>query len=84
MLSGLCAVKRRMMTLIPLRRPSVLLELWHAKTRGRQAYWDGQAMQGMDFVEMSKLHMDYKHSAVQALTRPRPKETVNCSITKVQ
>ena len=49
------------------------LELWHAKTRGRQAYWDGEAMQGMDFTESSRLHMDYAHSAVSLDETPIPK-----------
>ena len=49
------------------RRP---LEFWHAKTRGRQAYWNGSSMVGMNFVDMSILHMDYKHSAVKVDETP--------------
>jgi len=56
----------------PAQKAKRALELWHAKTRGRQAYWDGSAMQGLDFVEMSKLHMDYKYSAVQLDETPVP------------
>lgn len=48
------------------------LEMWHSKTRGRQAYWDGNSMQGLSFVECSKLHMDYAYSAVALDETPIP------------
>lgn len=42
------------------------LEFWHAKTRGRQAYWDGSSMRGVkSFVEVSRIRMDYAYSAVR-------------------
>ena len=42
------------------------LEFWHAKVRGRQAYWSGSGMRSANnFVEMSKLKMDYPHSCVK-------------------
>jgi KaiC/GvpD/RAD55 family RecA-like ATPase len=42
------------------------LEFWHAKVRGRQAYWTGSAMKSAgSFVECSKLTMDYPHSCVK-------------------
>ena len=42
------------------------LEFWHAKTRGRQAYWDGSKMSNANsFVECSILTMDYPHSCVK-------------------
>ena len=42
------------------------LEFWHAKVRGRQAYWDGSKMSSArSFVEMSILSMDYPHSCVK-------------------
>jgi replicative DNA helicase len=42
------------------------LEFWHAKTRGRQAIWNGTSMRGTkDFIEMSTLRMDYAHSGVE-------------------
>ena len=41
------------------------LEFWHAKTRGRQAFWHNNHMKGINgFIEMSKLHMEYRFSAV--------------------
>lgn len=41
------------------------LELWHAKVRGRQAYWSGSAMKSANgFVSVSTLTMDYPHSSV--------------------
>ena len=43
------------------------LEIWHAKTRGRQAYWDDsqQRMITLDkFVESGILEMDYGFSSV--------------------
>ena len=41
------------------------LELWHAKTRGRQAYWRGGRIEGIrGFVDKSVLCMDYKFSSV--------------------
>lgn len=49
------------------------LELWHSKTRGRQAYWDGECMQGLTYTEMSRLHMDYAYSAVALDETPIPK-----------
>ena len=43
------------------------LELWHVKTRGRQACWDGKKISGLkSFVDKSVLSMDYKHSSVRA------------------
>lgn len=57
----------------PVQKAKRGLELWHSKTRGRQAYWDGSAMQGMDFCEMSKLHMDYAYSAVKLDETPVPR-----------
>jgi len=42
------------------------LEFWHAKTRGRQAYWNGTSMRGVkSFVEMSTIQMDYAHSSIR-------------------
>jgi len=42
------------------------LELWHVKTRGRQARWDGKKINGLkSFVDKSILAMDYKHSSVR-------------------
>ena len=42
------------------------LEFWHAKVRGRQAYWSGSSMKNIgSFVEKSILKMDYPHCAVQ-------------------
>ena len=41
------------------------LELWHAKTRGRQAYWDGKQVTGIGgFIDKSVLHMDYAYCSV--------------------
>jgi len=41
------------------------LELWHSKTRGRQATWNGQQMTGIGgFIDKSVLHMDYAYCAV--------------------
>ena len=41
------------------------LEFWHAKVRGRQAYWSGSGMRNAaPFVEKSILTMDYPHSCV--------------------
>ena len=41
------------------------LELWHSKTRGRQAYWDGKQVTGIGgFIDKSVLHMDYAHCSV--------------------
>ena len=43
------------------------LEFWHAKVRGRQAYWTGSSMRSaVNFVECSKLSMDYPHSCVKS------------------
>jgi len=43
------------------------LEFWHAKVRGRQAYWTGSSMKSSgNFVECSKLSMDYPHSCVKS------------------
>ena len=54
-----------------VKRP---LELWHAKTRGRQAYWDGKRMQGIrGFVETSVITMDYPHSSIDRdMTNVKP------------
>ena len=42
------------------------LEMWHSKTRGRQAYWDGSKVQGVKgFLDMSTLNMDYAYSSVR-------------------
>ncbi len=42
------------------------LEFWHAKTRGRQAYWGNGRIQGIKgFVDKSILSMDYKFSSVK-------------------
>lgn len=42
------------------------LEFWHAKVRGRQAYWSGTGMKSTkSFIEMSVLTMDYPHSCVR-------------------
>ena len=42
------------------------LEMWHSKTRGRQAYWDGSKVQGVKgFLDMSTLSMDYAYSSVR-------------------
>ena len=41
------------------------LEFWHVKTRGRQAFWDGNKLQGVrGFIPKSILQMDYGHSAL--------------------
>lgn len=43
------------------------LELWHSKTRGRQAYWDTKTASIVpirNFQEMATLYMDYSHSSV--------------------
>jgi replicative DNA helicase len=43
------------------------LELWHSKTRGRQAMWKGNKITGLkQFVDKSILSMDYKYSSVKA------------------
>lgn len=49
------------------------LEFHHAKTRGRQAYWDKDRIQGVKgFIESSVLSMDYAHSSVSMdQTNPR-------------
>jgi len=42
------------------------LEFWHAKVRGRQAYWSGNGMRSAKgFIEKSILKMDYPHSSVK-------------------
>ena len=42
------------------------LELWHAKTRGRQAYWAGNRIEGIKgFIPKSVLTMDYAYSSVR-------------------
>lgn len=42
------------------------LEFWHAKTRGRQAYWHADHLRTpQNFIEMSVLTMDYPHSCVK-------------------
>lgn len=42
------------------------LEFWHAKTRGRQAYWKNDRIQGIrGFVDKSVLSMDYPFSSVK-------------------
>lgn len=42
------------------------LELWHVKTRGRQAVWKGGKITGLKgFVDKSILAMDYKFSSVK-------------------
>ena len=41
------------------------LEFWHVKTRGRQAFWDGNKLQGVrGFIPKSILQMDYGYSAL--------------------
>ena len=49
------------------------LEFWHAKTRGRQAYWHNGRIEGVKgFIESSVLSMDYAHSSVSMdQTNPR-------------
>ena len=43
------------------------LELWHVKTRGRQAIWKGNKITGLrQFVDKSILSMDYRFSSVKA------------------
>lgn len=43
------------------------LEFWHVKTRGRQARWSGNKIEGIGgFLEMSILEMDYAFSSVRA------------------
>jgi replicative DNA helicase len=43
------------------------LEFWHAKTRGRQAYWDGGKVTGVKgFIDTSILKMDYGYSSVKS------------------
>lgn len=45
------------------------LEFWHAKVRGRQAYWSGGSMRNTgSFLEKSILKMDYPHSCVKTDT----------------
>ena len=42
------------------------LEFWHAKTRGRQARWNGSKIEGIGgFLAKSVLEMDYAHSSVR-------------------
>lgn len=42
------------------------LELWHAKTRGRQAYWNGSQIKGYKgFLDHSVLEMDYAFCSVR-------------------
>ena len=42
------------------------LEFWHAKTRGRQATWNGSRIEGVrGFLDKSVLSMDYAHSAIR-------------------
>ena len=42
------------------------LEFWHSKTRGRQARWTGEKIEGIGgFLDKSILLMDYAHSAVR-------------------
>ena len=42
------------------------LELWHAKTRGRQAYWNGDQITGYKgFLDHSILEMDYAFCSVR-------------------
>ena len=42
------------------------LEFWHAKTRGRQARWNGSKVEGIGgFLDMSMLEMDYAYCAVR-------------------
>ena len=42
------------------------LELWHAKTRGRQAYWNGTQIKGYKgFLDHSILEMDYAFCSVK-------------------
>jgi len=42
------------------------LEFWHAKTRGRQAYWENDRLKGVrGFIDVSILQMDYPHSSVR-------------------
>ena len=42
------------------------LELWHAKTRGRQAYWNGAQIKGYKgFLDHSILEMDYAFCSVK-------------------
>ena len=42
------------------------LEFWHAKTRGRQAIWNGSKIEGVrGFIDKSILKMDYPHSAMK-------------------
>ena len=41
------------------------LEFWHAKTRGRQARWNGSKIEGIGgFLAKSVLKMDYSHCSV--------------------
>lgn len=43
------------------------LEFWHAKVRGRQAYWNGSSMASAgSFIDKSILKMDYPHSSVKS------------------
>ena len=43
------------------------LEFWHAKVRGRQAYWSGSGMKSSkNFVEKSILKMDYPYCSVKS------------------
>lgn len=42
------------------------LELWHVKTRGRQAIWQGNKITGLkSFIDKSVLSMDYRFSSVK-------------------
>ena len=43
------------------------LEFWHAKTRGRQAHWVDDHMEGIkEFIAKSSLQMDYAYCAVES------------------
>ena len=43
------------------------LEFWHTKTRGRQAHWVDDRMEGIrEFIAKSSLQMDYAYCAVNS------------------
>jgi len=61
-------VRREKLTEEEMAQPNVKrqLEVWHVKTRGRQAFWRN-GMQGVKgFVNKSMLQMDFAYSSVRA------------------
>lgn len=60
-------VRREKLTEEEEGRPDVKrqLEVWHVKTRGRQAFWENGMTGVKGFVSKSMLQMDYPHSSVK-------------------